>query len=310
MTEGKKYLFGPVPSRRLGLSLGIDIVPLKVCTLDCIYCQVGRTTEKTIERADYVPVDAVLKELKERLSQDIRVDYITLSGSGEPTLNSSLGEIIDQIKKITDIPVAIITNATLLTDQSVRADCGRADVVLPSLDAGDQQTFEKINRPHPAITLEKLISGLCAFRAEYQGRMWLEVFFIDGVNTDSRQIAKIKDAITRISPDKVQLNTAVRPSAEAGLTRVSAQKLQAIAAQLGQNCEVVADFSPQTTDSLIENKADDVLSMLKRRPCSIADICSGLGLERDETLKYIDYFQQQGVIVSQEKDGTVFFQAG
>ncbi len=307
MAEGKKYLFGPVPSRRLGLSLGVDIVPFKVCTLDCIYCQVGKTTEKTIERRDYVPVEAVLAELKDKLSQGVTADYITLSGSGEPTLNLRLGKIIDRIKKITRIPVAILTNGTLLTDQSVRADCARADVVLPSLDAGDQQTFEKINRPHPDISIEKLISGLCTFRTEYPGRIWLEVFFIEGVNTDSQQIAKIKDAIKRICPDKIQLNTVVRPSAETGLGRVSVEKLQTIAAQLGENCEVVANFSPKQSGRHIENKAEDVLSMLKRRPCSLADICTGLGLDRSEALKYIVHYQQQGVIDSQEKDGTVFF---
>ncbi len=307
MAEGKKYLFGPVPSRRLGLSLGVDIVPFKVCTLDCIYCQVGKTTEKTIERRDYVPVETVLAELKDKLSQGLTADYITLSGSGEPTLNLRLGEIVDRIKKITGIPVAILTNGTLLTDQSVRADCGRADVVLPSLDAGDQQTFEKINRPHPDISIEKLISGLCTFRSEYPGQIWLEVFFVEGVNTDSQQIAKIKDAIKRIYPDKIQLNTVVRPSTETGVGRVSVEKLQAISAQMGENCEVVADFSPQQSSRHIGNKAEDVLSMLKRRPCTLADICSGLGLGRSELLKYIDYYQQLGVIDSQEKNGTVFF---
>ena len=177
MSEEQKYLYGPVPSRRLGLSLGVDIVPFKVCTLDCIYCQLGRTSEKTMERKDYVDVEAVLAELRAKLVEGLEADFITISGSGEPTLNAGLGQLIEGIKKITNIPVAVLTNGTLLTNQSVRADCARADVVMPSLDAGDDQTFRKVNRPHKDISIENLIAGLCAFRNEFAGQMWLEVFF-------------------------------------------------------------------------------------------------------------------------------------
>ena len=307
MAEEKKYLYGPVPSRRLGCSLGIDIVPFKVCTLDCVYCQLGRTTEKTLHRKDYVPVEAVLAELKDKLAEGLEADFISISGSGEPTLNSRLGELIEGIKKITDIPVAILTNGTLLYKQDVRADCAKADVVLPSLDAGDEQIYQRINRPHSGLSIEKLISGLCAFRNEFAGRIWLEVFFIEGFNTDNEQIAKIKDAIDRIRPDKVQLNTAVRPTAEPGIKILDTEKLQAIAEELGEKCEVIADFSPARHGGHIEGKAEDVLSMLKRRPCSLSDICSALGISRDEALKYITHFQQQGVLDSRKKDGVVFF---
>ncbi len=245
MVEGLKYLYGPVPSRRLGLSLGVDIVSAKVCTLDCVYCQVGKTTEKTIERREFVAVEPVLAELKQRLAQGLKADFIAISGSGEPTLHSRLGEIIDGIKQITDIPLAVLTNGTLLYRQDVRADCAKADVVLPSLDAGDEQGFRKVNRPHKDISVGKLISGLCAFRNEFPGRIWLEVFLAEGLNTDTEQIAKIKDAVELIRPDKVQLNTAVRSTAEASVKRLDAGKLQAIAASLGANCEVVPDFSPR-----------------------------------------------------------------
>ncbi len=309
MAEEKKYLYGPVPSRRLGLSLGVDIVPFKVCTLDCVYCQLGGTTEKTLERKDYVPVEAVLAELRDKLAEGIEADFITISGSGEPTLNSRLGELIDGIKKITNIPVAILTNGTLLYKQDVRADCARADVVLPSLDAGDEQTFQRVNRPHSALSIEKLISGLCEFRNDFAGRIWLEVFFIEGFNTDTEQIAKIRDAVNRIRPDKVQLNTAVRPTAEPGIKSLNAEKLQAIAEELGEKCEVVADFSPGRHGGNIETKAEDLLSMLKRRPCSLSDICSALGINRNEALKYIAHFQQQGVLDSEKRDGVIFFKA-
>jgi wyosine [tRNA(Phe)-imidazoG37] synthetase (radical SAM superfamily) len=324
VTEEKKYLYGPVPSRRLGLSYGVDIVPFKVCTLDCIYCQLGRTTEKTIERKDYAPPEGLLAELREALAEGLEADFITISGSGEPTLNSRLGELIDGIKKITNIPVAVLTNGTLLYRQDVRADCAKADVVLPSLDAGDKETFEEVNHPHKDISIENLISGLCVFRNEFAGQIWLEVFLIKGLNTDAGQIAKIKDAIKRIGADKIQLNTAVRPTTCAGVKRVDTEELEAIAAELGKKCEVVADFSssrngsapvrcepiPAHRDSCgIESKTEDVLSMLKRRPCSLTDICSGLGIDRNEALKYIGHLQRRGVISSEEKDGRIFFKA-
>ena len=296
-------MYGPVPSRRLGLSLGVDFVPFKVCTLDCIYCQLGRTTQKTTERAEYVSPEVILAELREALAQGLKADFITIGGSGEPTLNSRLGELIDGIKKITDIPVALLTNGTLFYRPDVRADCAKTDVVLPSLDAGDKLAFGEINRPHEDIVIENLISGLRVFRDEFAGQIWLEVFFVEGINADASQIAKIKEAIEQIRPDKVQLNTAVRPTAETGIKRLNPEQLQAIAKLLGVKCEVVADFSPGRCGKHIESRAEDVLSMLKRRPCSLNDICSGLGIHSNEALKYVNHFQQQGVVNSSERDG-------
>jgi wyosine [tRNA(Phe)-imidazoG37] synthetase (radical SAM superfamily) len=173
VAEEKKYLYGPVPSRRLGRSLGVDIVPFKLCTLDCVYCQLGKTTKKTLQRGDFLPVEAVLAELKSRLADGLEADFITIGGSGEPTLHSRLGALIDGIKKLTSIPVAVLTNGTLLYKKDVRADCAKADVVLPSLDAADEQTFRRINRPRSGLTVEQLISGLCAFRSEFTGQIWL-----------------------------------------------------------------------------------------------------------------------------------------
>ncbi len=296
-----------MPSRRLGLSYGVDIVPFKVCTLDCVYCQLGKTTDRTIKRKDYGPIEPILAELREIVAEGLEADFITIAGSGEPTLNSRLGELIDGIKKITDIPVAILTNGTLLYKEDVRADCAKADVVMPSLDAGDEQTFQKVNRPHRDISIENLISGLCAFRDEFAGRIWLEVFFAEGLNTEAEQIAKIKDAIELIRPDKIQLNTAVRPTAEADIKKLDAEKLQAIAARLGPKCEVVADLSLSHHGRGLENKAEDVLSILKRRPCSLNDICSGLGIGRNEALKYVTGLQHKGIIHSEKKDGRTFF---
>jgi len=167
--ERTGYVYGPVPSRRLGLSLGVDIVPPKICTLDCIYCQIGRTTQKSTERRDFLDIALVLAELRDRLAEGVVADYITIGGSGEPTLNSRLGELIDGIREMTRIPIAVLTNGTLLYRPDVRADCAKADVVLPSLDAGDATVFNKVNRPAPDISIEKLVGGLRQFREEYSG---------------------------------------------------------------------------------------------------------------------------------------------
>ena len=316
MSGEKKYFYGPVPSRRLGRSFGVDIVPFKVCTLDCIYCQLGRTVEKTVERKPYVPLEPIIAELKEALNKGLETDYITIAGSGEPTLNSLLGEIIDRIKENTDIPVAIVTNGSLFYRADVRAECAKADVVLPSLDAGDEQTFQRINRPHRDISIEKHILGLCEFRKEYAGPIWLEVFLVDPVNTDAGQIAKIRAVIRRIRPDKVQLNTAVRPTAETGVGRLDIRKLRSIAEMLDENCEIISDYPGSTFEGLEDSvtglhlkmeKTQTLFSMLKRRPCSLDDICSAMGIGRNEALKYVTMLEQEGAIRSEHKGGKTFF---
>lgn len=305
-----KHLYGPVPSRRLGRSLGVDIVPYKTCTLDCVYCQLGKTTRHTLQRKEYVPVDDVLSELKTALDACLEADYITISGSGEPTLHSGIGRLIDGIKKLTPIPVAILTNGTLFYLPQVRADCASADVILPSLDAGDQQTFEKINRPYGQITFERLVDGLCALRREYRGQIWLEVFFIERFNTDNAQIAKLSEAIKRIGPDKVHLNTAVRPTAEPGVEKVPPEKLEEMARRLGPNCEVIADFVSSHCKKTTDNIPQTLLSMLKRRPCSLDDVCSALGLVHDDAREYLAGLEKQGIIRSENKAGRTFFKAG
>jgi wyosine [tRNA(Phe)-imidazoG37] synthetase (radical SAM superfamily) len=303
----QRYIFGPVPSRRLGLSLGIDIVPLKSCTLDCVYCQLGRSSDLTNQRRDFVPIEEVLSQLKAILSEGVKADHITISGSGEPTLNLSLGKVIDGIRKLTAIPIAILTNGTLLYDPAVRADCAKADVVLPSLDAGDPETFAKINRPHKAMHFDMIVSGMRKFREEFKGPVWLEVFIVEGINTGDRELDNIRDIIGRIRPDRVQLNTAVRPTNEAGIAAVSAEKLAIIARKIGFGAEVIADYL--VTKSAGNGHADrhSILAMLKRRPCSLDDICSGLKIHRNEAIKHLTSLLDLGVIVSEKKGAAVFY---
>lgn len=303
----KKYLFGPVPSRRLGLSLGVDIVPLKTCSQNCVYCQLGVHGRQTIERASFVDIDKVLGELKVRLAEGLRADFITFSGSGEPTLNKDIGRLIDGIRELTDIKIAVITNGTLLNDAAVRADCCKADVVLPSLDAPDAETFEVINRPHPEVKFDSLVEGLCEFRRQYNGKIWLEVFFVEGLNTGEKQVAELRDIIGRIEPDRVQLNTAVRPTADASAVRVDEARMEEIASVLGGNAEVVADFSRGQGAEGVVVEVEQLFEMLKRRPCSIADICHGLGIDRHEAMTFIKDLEKKGKIFWEIREGTKFF---
>ena len=198
MEEKKRqYIYGPVPSRRLGRSLGVDLVPYKTCTYDCIYCQLGRTTNKTTERREWVPTNEVLAQLKDRLSS--RPDYITLSGSGEPTLHADMGRLIHEIKSVTDIPVAVITNGSLLWLSEVQAALLEADLVVPSLDAGSEDLFKYVNRPHPQIRFDQMLSGLRGFRRLFHDQYWLEVFLLSGVTTVEARIKALRDCIVDIA---------------------------------------------------------------------------------------------------------------
>lgn len=307
--ERSGFIYGPVPSRRLGLSLGIDIVPVKICTLDCVYCQIGRTAVKDTVRRDFFDVQAVLSELKAILGRGVEADFITIGGSGEPTLNAQLGELIDGIRELTDIPVAIITNGTLLYRPDVRAECAKADLVMPSLDASDEAMFEAVNRPAPDISIETLISGLVQFREEFAGQIWLEVFLIEGVNTGAEQIGRLRGHIECIRPDKVQLNSAVRPVAEEGIKAMSQLRLEAIARQIGGDCEIVGAASGVHTDSHVQRTCEDVLSMLKRRPCTVDDICAGLGVNRHEAGRHVGYLLEQGWITSECREGVTYYRS-
>jgi len=277
-----RYLFGPVPSRRLGCSLGVDIVPMKTCTQNCIYCQLGKDAPQTLQRKDYVSIEAVLSELEQKINEGLEADFITISGSGEPTLHSQLGKLIDGIRIITGIPVAVITNGTLLSDPAVRQDCCKADVVLPSLDAGDPETFKKMNHPHADLDFKQFVDGLVRFRNEYTGQLWLEVFFCEGVNTDEASVRNIAELIPLINPDKVQINTSVRPIVHAEAVRVSEQRLNEIAAHLGKSVEVITDFSKQTAPADRPADLQVILETLQRRPCTLDDLCAGLGLSKEQ----------------------------
>jgi len=238
----KSFLYGPVPSRRLGYSLGVNIIPFKTCTFDCIYCQLSKTTYKTIERKEYVPTQEVLRQLKQVLSIEKKIDYITFSGSGEPTLHSEIGKIIKTIKKMTSIPIAVITNGSLLFEKKLRSDLQNADLIVPSLNAVTDEIYKRIDQPHSSLNLEKIITGLRDFRREFKGLIWLEIMLIKGINDDLKHLQKIKTIITEINPDKIQLNTVVRPPNEKFAKPLNLKDLERIRDFFGYGCEVIREF--------------------------------------------------------------------
>jgi wyosine [tRNA(Phe)-imidazoG37] synthetase (radical SAM superfamily) len=289
------HLFGPVNSRRLGLSLGVDLLPPKTCTFDCIYCEVGRTTHLTLERRPF-HVEAIFREIREYFQNPPAApDYITLAGSGEPTLNAGIGEIITAIKDATAIPVAVLTNGALLYQAEVQQALAGADVVLPSLDAAREETFRRINRPAPGLTLKMILVGLKSFRKEYPGQLWLEVMLLKGINDTDAELAALKREIAAIAPDKVQLNTAVRPVVENYAHALNRAEMEAIARHLGGDVEVIASFDRPYRKAAAAQDSE-VVDMLSRRPMTARDLAEALGLPLPQVEKRLHRLQAAGLI--------------
>jgi wyosine [tRNA(Phe)-imidazoG37] synthetase (radical SAM superfamily) len=305
--KSRDFIYGPVPSRRLGRSLGVDLVPYKTCSYDCIYCQLGRTTNKTIERKEYVPVDAIIDQLKNKLNSN--PDYITLSGSGEPTLFSRLEELIRKIHEISDIPVAVLTNGSLLWRSEVRQSLMRADLVAPSLDAGTEELFNYVNRPCPEIKFDAMLEGLVKFRQEYPGIYWLEVLLLSGLTTVEAQVNALSNCISKIDPNKVQLNTATRPPSEDFALPVPQDQLKEIAKRLYGNVEIIAEYKYDREIQEFAVHGEDILSLLKRRPCSAEDIAAGLGLHINEVVKHIQRLTLAEKIETDVRNQKLYYRA-
>jgi wyosine [tRNA(Phe)-imidazoG37] synthetase (radical SAM superfamily) len=305
-----RYVYGPVPSRRLGRSLGIDLVPFKTCSYDCIYCQLGRTTNKTTELKEYVPVHGVLDELASSLQLEPAPDFIGLAGSGEPTLHARIGDLIAGIKKMTSIPVAVLTNGSMLWMPEVRAGLEEADLVLPSLDAGDRQSFERVNRPHQDISFDRMTEGLIAFAEGYRGGIWLEVFVLAGITDMPDGIRKIAAIAKRIHPARVQLNTVSRPPADEDALGVPFETLERLRLLFSGFSEVIAECRRvRPTDSAASNNAEDeMLALLSRRPCTVGDIAAGLGLQPNEVVKHLDALCGRGAVRTERKGNAVYYE--
>lgn len=291
-----KHLYGPVTSRRLGSSLGVDVLPLKTCTLDCIYCQLGRTAATTLERREYIAAESVLAEIDAYFSgTGPRPDYVTFSGSGEPTLHSSLGNMIRRIKQKHDIRVAVLTNSSLLTSSEVRQELLAADLVVPSLDAATQGTFERVNRPAAGLRTSEIIEGLSTFRNEFGGELRLEILLVEGLNDSQTELEALKAAAASIRPDSIDLNTVARPPAEKSVSAVDAVHLAEIAAFFGPEARVVA-ASGKKHSGVPGETAEKIVALLRRRPCSFAEVCSSLGISTGDAAAALAALSRKGLV--------------
>jgi wyosine [tRNA(Phe)-imidazoG37] synthetase (radical SAM superfamily) len=307
--EGFHYVYGPVLSRRLGFSLGVDILPYKTCSFDCVYCQLGRTPKKTYRRGNFFSDEDILSQIKKVIAAGRKLDYITFSGSGEPTLNTEIGKLIRQIKKTTSIPVAVLTNSSLLPQKSVRQALLAADLVVPSLDAATADAFRKVNRPHPSLRLKKIIEGLEKFRQEFKGKIWLEIMLVKGINDSPSDIKALKKAIVRIKPDKVQLNTVVRPPAEKWVRPVSKKELEDIKNKLGGRAEVVVDFKEKAQTRSADDSEEAILSIGRRRPVTRKDLVEVLGQDEKEILKSLNSLLAKGKIKREPYKKTFYYKS-
>lgn len=310
MKQRFPHLFGPVPSRRLGRSLGVDMVPFKTCSLDCVYCQLGPTTELTIRREAYVSAEGIIDDFARWREGGGSADFITLAGSGEPTLNSQLGRVLASIKDNCDIPVAILTNGTLFADEQLRGECRRADLVMPSVDAGTVGAFERVNRPASGLDFAGMIEGLVALRQEFDGEIWAEVMLVEGMNDSEAELVAIRDVLDRVQPDQVQINTVVRPSGSGTAPRLDAEALQRARELLGSKAVIIAPLGEDLAGvDGARATANEVLNLLAHRPCTLADISLGLGVHRNEVVKHLTKLLGEGRIRSTGSEGEEHYRA-
>lgn len=307
-----KYLFGPVPSRRLGVSLGVDLVPHKTCSLDCIYCECGETTELTVERREYVPVDDVLEELEDYFQNHPDPDYITFSGSGEPCLNSRIGEVLEFIRKRKPhVSIAVLTNGTLLDQEEVRKALLGADLVMPSLDGASISTVQTINRPHTSIDMEACIDGIAEFQAAFKGKLALEIFILPGCNDTPEELMALKAAVKKINPDIIQLNTLDRPGVVANIHSATGGELDDIADFFKPfSVEVIAAAPERKRGNSYRNDIQSaILETISRRPCTVKDLATILGSHINEINKYLGTLEKEGRIESVRQERGLFYKA-
>jgi wyosine [tRNA(Phe)-imidazoG37] synthetase (radical SAM superfamily) len=303
-----RHIFGPVPSRRLGRSLGVDLTPFKTCTLDCIFCQLGQTTNKTLDRHEYAPVWHVESELDAWIKEGGKADYITLSGSGEPTLHTRFGEVLQFVRERTAIPTALLSNGTLFWRPEVREAAKRAHMVKLSLSAWDQSSFEHVNRPHRDLEFECVVEGQRAFRDEFQGKLWVEVFLLWGVNTVERDIEKIAALIESIGPDEIHLNTAVRPPAQDFALAVPRKQMEAMAGLFHPPTKVIAEFAAGGPADIEANEGN-ILALLQRRPCTAQQIAEVFGMHLSEVSKYVGKLSRTGKLRAQATGPDAYYVA-
>lgn len=313
----QQYVFGPVLSRRLGRSLGIDVVPFKACTYDCVYCQLGRTTIHTTERKEYVPLDDVLAQAEDKVRRGPRPDYVTLAGSGEPTLYSRLGELVAGLQVRTGCPVAVLTNGSLVDHPEVRGGLAQADLLMPSLDAALPAEFAAVNRPVAGIAVEAIITGLAALRAESNAHFWLEILLVRGINDSDEHLDALAAAVVKIRPERLQLTTVVRPAKTSKVLPVEKANLDAAAGRfrsvldpLGIPIDIVGAEEPHAAAASNKQATlEDVRDLLRRHPCSIDDVAWGLEIPVKQAATHVEALLEADELETSRAQGLVVYSA-
>ena len=278
--------------------------------MNCVYCEVGETTNLTIERKEYVPINDVLNELDHFLNQNPTLDFITFSGAGEPTLNSGIGKVITFLKeRYPNFKLALLTNSTLLYNENVRNEINRIDVLLPSLDTVSEDIFKKINRPNSQLDINKIIEGLIKYRKKFKGKIWLEIFIVPEINDTEEELSLLRKTIRKINPEKIQLNTLDRPGTESWVKTATKERLEYIVNFLKPlPVEIIAKFnSRQQIKSFNKNIENQILETIRRRPCTDKDLTEMLGIHLNELNKYLSELLNKNLIKSEIKERGTFF---
>ncbi|KPL03193.1 MAG: hypothetical protein AMJ73_07610 [candidate division Zixibacteria bacterium SM1_73] len=309
-----KMIYGPVPSRRLGISLGVDIVPYKTCSYDCVYCQLGKTTNQTLKRESYVGPSSLLDELKETIDLNSDIDSITFSGSGEPTLNKDIGQMIEKVKEFTQIPVAVLSNGSLLWDDKVREDLSLADLVVPSLDAVSEEIFQRVNRPIKGLEIGKVLDGIKALCKRFKGKIYLEIMLVKNINDSEEEIEKINRFVKNLRVDKIQLNTVIRPPGDPNAKPLNKEELIKVKALFDPKLkvELIPDFKRETSRVYQKDLEQGIIELLKRRPTQKEEMAISLGVHPNEIVKYLQILEEKKIIrrsQAKDKSGVYFIVA-
>ncbi|MBN2724249.1 MAG: radical SAM protein [Deltaproteobacteria bacterium] len=302
------HVFGPVRSRRLGMSLGVDLVPWKTCSLDCAYCECGITTEKTSELKQWVDIQEVLSELDEFLKENKNINFVTLSGSGEPLLHSDAGKVIDFVRNnYPEIKTAILTNSTTLHIPGVIDSIMNAHLIMPSLDAVSEDVFIKLNRPADGITADMVIEGISLLVKQFRGEIRLEIFLADGINNTEAELSKLAETVKKLGIRNVQLNSLDRPGALPWVKPLSGKQLLEAAAYF-ENPEIITrNWNKSDTSTRQDNPLPIIISGLKRRPQTLQDIMAVTGFDEYDAEKIMELALRSGSVKTKLIDGTVFY---
>ena len=296
-----KYIFGPVRSSRLGLSLGLELLGDKICDFDCLYCEVGKTLVHTMQRDAYVPAAEILRELEEWFELGYNCpDFITLGGMGEPCLNSEMVMVIHGVKKMRpDIPVAVLTNSSLLSQPEVRRELNLADAVLPSLDTVVEKEFQRLNRPCNGILLKDILDGLIEFRKEFGGDIYLEILLVAGFNESKDNLYGLKEFCRRLSPERIDLTRMTRPGAYIKAPKVDPELESQWRKVLDIGGPVRKSADNQILNEFeLEVDQETVLASLRRRPQTAEQLASALGTSPDAILKIVNELMHSGQLRS------------